>query len=294
MEKLYVIDFMNLAFRNYHAFSKHGLTNSAGEPTGTLHGMTSFMVGLIQDRNPDHIVVAMESDHSLRKEMFADYKKNREGKPSDFEAQLGSVKQMFNLLGIPMLRIYGYEADDVIGCVVNQFGVDKKSTIVSGDKDFMQLVNDDVRLYMPRPRGEHIIASYDEVEDKFGCSPEQVVDVLAIMGDKVDCIPGVNGIGAVGAAKLIKSFGSLDGIYENIDSDQISKAHRKKLEASSDDAFMSQKLAKIATDIPIHLSNEDVRFDPRRLKSSEFLDFLDYYELKAVKNKIFVKLNGLD
>jgi len=294
MKKLYIIDFMNLAFRNYHAFLKHNLSTTSGEPTGTLHGMTSFMVNLIQEREPDYIAVAMESDMSLRKQMFADYKKNREGKPSDFEDQLGSVKEMFSLLGIPMLRIEGLEADDVIGCLVKQFSEDKKSFIVSGDKDFMQLVSDNVKLYMPKTGGQHIIASYDDVENKFGCTPEQVVDVLAIMGDKVDCIPGVNGIGEKGAAKLIKSFGSLENIYKNIDSDQISKAHRLKLINHSDDAFMSQRLARIVTNIPLPVSDNDLSFDPRRLKDQEFLDFLDRYELKSIKNKIFVKLNGLD
>lgn len=293
MKKFYIIDFMNLAFRNYHAFYRHGLSTADGIPTGTLYGMTSFMVNLIQERNPSYIAVAMESDSSFRKQMFADYKKNREGKPSDFEDCLGHVKEMFTLLGIPMLRIEGLEADDVIGCLVNQFGSDKNSYIVSGDKDFMQLVGDNVKLHMPKTSGQHVIASYDEVEDKFGCTPEQVVDILAIMGDKVDCIPGVQGIGAKGAAKLIKSFGSLEGIYENIDSDQITNNHRNKLLASKDDAEMSQKLAKIVTDVSIPISDNDLLFDPRSLKKQEFIDFLDRYELKSIKNKIFVKLNGL-
>ncbi len=294
MKKLYVIDFMNLAFRNYHAFSKMNLYSSSGEPTGTLFGMTSFMVKLIQDREPDYIAVAMESDTSFRKDMFPDYKKNREGKPSEFEDQLGSVKEMFALLGIPSIRIADHEADDVIGCIVKQYGQGKQSTIVSGDKDFMQLVNDDVRLHMPRPGGRHIIADHEDVEKKFGCTPEQVVDVLAIWGDSVDCIPGVKGIGEKGAAKLIKSFGSLEEIYSNIDSDQISKPHRTKLLASKDLAFTCQKLAKIVTDADIQTSEEALSFDPRRLQSDEFLDFLDRFDLLSIKNKIIVNLNGLD
>jgi len=294
LKKLYIIDFMNLAFRNYHAFYKHGLSTSRGEPTGTLHGMTSFMVNLINNKNPDYIAVAMESDTSFRKDMFPGYKENREGKPSDFESQLGSVIQMFNLLGIPMLRSEGLEADDVIGCLVNQFSSDKKTYIISGDKDFMQLVNDNVKLYMPKSGGNHIIASYDEVETKFGCTPDQVVDVLAIMGDKVDCIPGVMGIGEKGAAKLIQKFGSLEAIYENIDSGDITKAHREKLLKSSDDAFMSQRLAKIVTDITMPVSENDLEFNSDLLRQQEFMDFLDRYELNAIKNKIKVKLNGID
>lgn len=293
MKTFYIIDFMNLAFRNYHAFYRHNLTTSSGEPTGTLYGMTSFMVNLIQQQKPDYIAVAMESDSSFRKDMYPDYKKNREGKPSDFEEQLGSVIQMFELLGIPMLRIPGLEADDVIGCLIEQNGQDKKNFIVSGDKDFMQLVNDNTRLYMPKSGGEYLIAGPDEVEDKFGCQPDQVVDVLAIMGDKVDCIPGVNGIGEKGAAKLIKSFGTLESIYENIDSDQITKAHKTKLMKSTDDAFMSQRLAKIVTNVPLSLQDSDIKFDSDRLKNPAFLDFLDTYELRSIKNKIFVKLNGL-
>jgi len=294
MKKLYIIDFMNLAFRNYHAFLKHGLTNSQGESTGTLYGMTSFMVNLIQDRNPDYIAVAMESDRSIRKELFADYKKNRAGKPSDFENELGSVIKMFSLLGIPLLKIDGLEADDVIGCVVKQFGSEVKSFIVSGDKDFMQLVSDDVKLHMPKTGSQYIIAGLDEVEDKFGCTPEQVVDVLALMGDKVDCIPGVTGIGAKGAADLIKSFGSLDNIYKNIDSNKISNSHRTKLVNCSDAAYISKKLATIVTDIPLPVTKEDISFDPRRLRNQDFIDFLDHYDLKSIKNKIIVKLSGLD
>jgi len=294
MGKFYIVDFMNLAFRNYHAFSRMNLQPKDGIPTGTLYGMTSFMVNLIQNRDPNYIAVAMESDTSHRKEIFPDYKKNRAGKPSEFEAQLTPVKEMFNILGIPMLRIEGYEADDVIGCLVKQFGPGKKSFIVSGDKDFMQLVSDDVKLHMPQNGGQHIIAGLDEVEEKFGCTPEQVVDILAIMGDSVDCIPGVMGIGEKGAAKLIKTFGSLDNIYNNINSNDISKLHRGKLIKSENIAFISQKLAKIETDITLLVHEEALEFDPERLKSVEFLDFLDRYELNKIKNKIIVKLNGLD
>src|SRR5690606_31633229 len=139
MKTLYVIDFMNIAFRNYHAFYRQNLTNSHGESTGALYGTAQFLLNLIQLKQPDYIAVALESDDSFRKDMYPDYKKNREGKPSDFESQLEPLKMMFGILGIPMIRIKGLEADDVIGSVVTKFKHQVECHIVSGDKDFMQL-----------------------------------------------------------------------------------------------------------------------------------------------------------
>ena len=276
MKKVFIIDFMNIAFRNYHAFEKMKLQTSTGVPTGTLFGYTSFLVNLIKNENPDYIAIAMESDESFRKDMFPAYKENRHGKPSDFEEHLASVMQMIKVLGIPMFRFRGMEADDVIGILTTQFKKDPDNEIyiVSGDKDFMQLVDDKTKMYMPKSKGLYSIGDTKAVFEKFGCKPDQVIDVLALMGDKVDCIPGVMGIGAKGAAKLITEFGSLDKIYESEEtlSKSVTKKQFEKLQNGKDDAYMSYKLATIVTDVSIQLDLETMRFNPRDIENDVFID----------------------
>jgi DNA polymerase-1 len=296
MKKVFIIDFMNLAFRNFHAFEKMNLTTSSGIPTGTLFGMASFMVNLIKNENPDYIAVAMESDESFRKDMFPSYKENRSGKPSEFEEYLPHVIQMFHTLGIPLFKFRGMEADDVIGILTKKFKDEADIFIVSGDKDFMQLVDDNVKLYMPKSKGLYSIAGKNEVFEKFGCRPDQVVDVLALMGDKVDCIPGVQGIGPKGASKLISQFGSLENMYADSEAlrKSVSTKQYEKLSNGMDDAFMSYKLATIVQDVDIKLGLNDISFSAENLKSQQFLDFCDTYELTSIKNKIFVDLNGID
>lgn len=297
MSKLYVIDFMNLFFRNYHAFEKMNMTTSDGIPTGALFGMATSLVSLIKKENPDYIAVAMESDQSIRKNIYPRYKENREGMPSDVERCLPHVVDLFRQLKIPMFKMTGYEADDVIGCIVKTFRDRVTHTyIVSGDKDFMQLIRNNVSLYIPKTKGEYVVANGNQCFQKFGCMPDQVVDVLALMGDKIDCIPGVQGIGPKGAAKLINQFGTVENMYSNEEElrKSVTAKQFKKLIAGKEDAMISKKLAKIVDRIVIPNDFNDLKFNPDSLKSDNFLEFLDRYELKSVKNKIFVDLNGLD
>lgn len=295
MKRVFLIDFMNLAFRNFHAFEKMGLKTSTGVPTGTLFGMASFIVNLVQNEQPDYIAIAMESDDCFRKSILSTYKENRQGKPSEFEEYLPHVIQMFNVLGIPMFKFRGMEADDVIGILTTKFKKDHEIFIVSGDKDFMQLVDDNVKLYMPKNKGTYVIAGEQEVQEKFGCTPNQVIDVLALMGDKVDCIPGVQGIGPKGAAKLISQFGSVKNMYADSEAlrKSVSKKQYEKLENGKSDAFTSYELAKIVTNIDIDMDAEIMAFSEDRLKNPYFLEFCDAYELTSIKNKIFVNLNGI-
>jgi len=298
MKKVFIIDFMNIAFRNYHAFEKMKLQTKSGIPTGTLFGYASFLVNLIKNENPDYIAVAMESDESFRKDILPSYKENRSGKPSDFEAELGNVVGMFRTLGIPLFKFRGMEADDVIGILTKKFRADPNNEvfIVSGDKDFMQLIDDKTKMYMPKSKGLYSIVGKEAVHEKFGCQPCQVIDILALMGDKVDCIPGVHGIGAKGAAKLIAEFGSIEKMYQDPVAlmKSTTKSQFNKLMDGEDDAFMSYKLATIVTDVNIDLDLEDMAFNPSIIEDPIFLSFCDTYELTSIKNKIFVNLNGID
>jgi DNA polymerase-1 len=287
---------MNLAFRNFHAFEKMGLKTSDGIPTGTLFGMASFIVNLVKNEQPDYIAVAMESDECFRKEILSSYKENRQGKPSEFEEYLPHVIQMFHVLGIPLFKFRGMEADDVIGILTSQFKKDAEIFIVSGDKDFMQLVDDNVKLYMPKSKGLYKTAGKEEVFEKFGCRPDQVVDVLALMGDKVDCIPGVQGVGPKGAAKLISQFGSLKNMYADSEAlrKSVSAKQFEKLDNGKSDAFTSYELATIVQNINIDMTLDTIAFNNENIKSQQFLDFCDTYELTSIKNKIFVDLNGIE
>ena len=255
---LFLIDGSNNVYRSY--FAIRNLTNSSGLATNAVYGFTQTLKKLLKDFEPDCIAVAFDiSRATTRHEAFADYKKDRRPMPDDLAIQLPFVNEVLEGFGIPVIGVEDWEADDLLGtlaCVARDRGYDV--VLATSDKDFFQLVGDGIKLFHT---GREVLYDAKGVEETFGLPPEKVVDVMAIWGDAIDNIPGVPGIGEKGAKALITEYGSLEGVYENLD--KLKPAQRKKLEENRDKAFISRDLARIKCD----LSVESIDFE--KLKRQE-------------------------
>ena len=273
---LFIIDGSNNVYRSYYAI--RNLTNSAGLSTNAVYGFVTTLRKLLKDHDPDCIAVAFdEGRETARTTQFADYKKDRKPMPDDLVVQIPLVYEVLEGFHIPVIRSTEWEADDFIGslaCSARDRGYDV--VIATSDKDFFQLVGDGIRLYHT---GRETLYDTKGVEDAFGLPPEKVVDVMAIWGDAIDNIPGVPGIGEKGAKVLIQQFGSLDGVYENLD--QIKKAaQRKALEDNRDKAYLSKELARIKCDLDLDIDFESLkRSDPDRAKLHDVFSRLEFASL---------------
>lgn len=263
--KLFVLDLMNLAYRAY--FGNPGLKTAAGHPTSMCYGVAIGVLKLLKEYKPDYLVFATDAKgKTFRHDMYDGYKAGRQQQPDDFQYQLNDLFRLINAWGFPVIGCPGYEADDVIGTIAKNFaGYPVQPTqdhplegleivIVSGDKDMMQLVGDHVSLLRVTNDGYKTVNGQG-VFEKFGCRPDQVVDCLAIIGDTSDAVPGVKGIGEKGAAKLIGTYGSLQGVYDNLQ--QIPTKIAAKLQLSKDMAFLSKSLVQIVTEVPLDLQLSD-------------------------------------
>ncbi|MCX7977418.1 MAG: DNA polymerase I [Bdellovibrionaceae bacterium] len=264
---LYLVDVSSMFFRAFYAVRP--LTSPSGLPVSAIYGFLSMLVRLLKEENPRHIVFCYDrKEPSFRASLYPDYKANRAEMPEDLARQIPYIKRLAELLGIPTLEVPGYEADDIIGTLsrlgpAHRFNV----VIVSGDKDFGQLVGPHVRMY-DSMKG----VWYDEqgVKEKWGVPPSQIIDYLALVGDSSDNIPGAKGIGPKGAIKLLETWGSLDAIYENLDRVEP-KSLREKLEAAKEDAYLSRRLVTIVQDLPL---SEDFSTYARRPVDREGLKTL--------------------
>jgi DNA polymerase I len=294
-KKLFIIDAMAMAFRNYHAFGQRPLMTSSGIHTSAVFGSSMFMTKLIEDEKPDLVIVATDSkEKTFRHEMYKEYKANRTEMPEDLADQLPFFFELFSAMGIPVLRQPGVEADDIIGSICKQFASPETHCfIVSGDKDFMQLVGPNVSLYSPKKNEPALLIQAPGVFEKFGCKPEQVIDVLALIGDTSDNVPGVHGIGEKGASKLISEFHNLEGIYKNIDS--ISNVKLKNaLQNDRDSAFLSRLLVTIKTDLDLDVSPEDMLLNKDALANQRLLDLYTKLEFRGLSAKMKERLASQD
>ena len=287
-KKFLIIDTMAMAFRNFHAFGQNQLRNSTGLPTSVVFGSLNFLLKLLVDEKPDYLVFATDAKvKTFRHELYSNYKANRLAMPEELAVQIPYLYDLIDVLGAKTLRSTDLEADDLIGSMVNKFASpDLPFYIVSGDKDFMQLVNDHVFLLSPQKGGEAKCIDTQGVYAKYGCSPSQVIDILAIMGDSSDNVPGVRGIGEKGAQQLVEKFHSLEGIYENLDS-IANRKQREALEAGRDIAFLSKKLVTIKTDAPLPFQLDEFLCKPEEiLESRALLQFCEKLELRSLASRI--------
>lgn len=239
-EKLYIVDISNFIHRAAHAMSD--LSTKEGFPTGAIYGTFSMLSTFMAKYKPKYMLICYDwaGADSVRKTWYANYKSNRE-KKDNISAQELLIRRIISLLNIPSIEVPGWEADDLIASAVGKFKHEFDIEILTGDKDLMQLVENGVILHDTM---KNIRYSINDVYNKYGVYPHQIVDYLAIMGDKVDCIPGIYGIGKVGACSLLKSFSSIEDIYNNIEfiTDRRLLA---KLHAGKESAFISKKLANL-------------------------------------------------
>jgi DNA polymerase-1 len=252
MPRLFLLDGTALLYRAHFAMARSGLSTPEGQPSGATYGFALTLRKLLEDEKPDHIAVAFDPPGpTFRHKKFKAYKATREKIPEELVDQLPWVRELVRAHGILIYEVPGFEADDVIGTLTRQAearGHDVR--IVTGDKDFMQLISPRVKLYnVFKQDAAVVIEDEKSVREKFGTDPEHVIDVLAIMGDASDNVPGVKGIGEKGAAKLIQQFGSVAGVLEHLD--EVKGKAREYIERDREQMLLSRELVTIATDVPL-------------------------------------------
>ena len=252
MTRLFLLDGTALAYRAHFAMARSGLTTPEGLPSGATYGFALTLRKLLEDEKPEQIAVAFDPPGpTFRHKRYAPYKATREKIPDELVVQLDWLRDLVRAHGISIFEVRGFEADDVIGTLARQAEArGDEVRIVTGDKDFMQLVSPRVKLYnVFKQDAAVVIEDESAVMAKFGTDPAHVIDVLAIMGDSSDNVPGVHGIGEKGAAKLIQQFGSVDGVLANLD--QVKGKAREYIERDREMLLLSRELVTIATDVPL-------------------------------------------
>lgn len=280
MKKLYLVDVSSMFFRAFYAVRP--LTTPEGLPTNAIYGFTSMIVKLLKEEKPDYLGFCYDlPTPSFRKEIYPEYKAHRTETPPDLIPQIPYIKKMVDALGIPSFEMNGFEADDIIG-TLTEIGSKHhcQVMIVSGDKDFAQLVRPGVEL-LDTMKDTRIDS--DGVKSKWGVRPDQFIDYLALIGDTSDNIPGITGVGPKTAQKLLNDFDTLDGIYKNIDSIK-SLSLKEKLIHEKEKALISKKLATIVTDIPMTDNLDHLK--PAPFKKEELLHLLRELNFKTFEKTL--------
>jgi DNA polymerase-1 len=257
--RIFLIDGSSQMYRAYHAMRGAGLSGPGGKTTHAVYIFVTMLRKLIEDHKPQYIAASFDlAGPTFRSEMATDYKANRAPMPPDLAEQIPWVHEACEALGVPILTYTRFEADDVIGTLATSAVAEGfEVAIVTGDKDFYQLVHDGLKVYNPKEEGTWYDA--EGVKEKFGVAPEQVVDVLALMGDSIDNIKGVPGIGEKGARDLIAAYGNLENLLAHA-SEISNKRQREGLLNHADDARQSRDLARIRTDVPVEFDAEALRY----------------------------------
>lgn len=295
MEKLFLLDAYALIYRAYYAFIKNPRYNSKHVNTSAIMGFVNTLNEVITKESPTYLGVAFDpSGPTFRHEAYAEYKAQREACPEDIKTSVPVIKQILDAYHIPILEVDGYEADDVIGTLATKAGaMDINTYMLTPDKDYAQLVKENVFMYRPRfgDTGYEILGE-KEVKEKYDISsPSQVIDLLGLMGDTADNIPGCPGVGEKTAAKLIKQFGSIEHLVEN--TTQLKGALKKKVEENKEKILFSKFLATIKVDVPIELDLEQLKIaapDEAALgKLFEELEFKNFAKRIIKKSQTNIK-----
>lgn len=287
MDKLFLIDAYALIYRSYYALIKNPRINSKGFNTSAIMGFVNTLNEIMTKEQPTHIAVAFDHGKTFRDEAFPQYKAQREETPEDIRRSVPVIKDIIAAMNIPALQADGFEADDIIGTLAVKAGVLGVETyMLTPDKDYGQLVRDNVFIFRPRHGGGYEKMGPKEVCAKYAIdSPQRVIDLLALMGDSADNFPGCPGVGEKTAAKLIAQFGDVDNMLEN--TADIKGKLREKVESAVDDIRMSKFLATIRTDVPIDLDLDSMRLgEPDEQKLREIFNELEF---KTLADKILNK-----
>jgi len=314
-KRLFLLDAYALIFRGYYAFINNPIVNSQGLNTSAIMGFMNSLLDVIKRERPDHLAVAFDKDGSVdRAEMFAAYKANRDETPEAIQIAIPYIKNILTAMHIPCIEKPGYEADDIIGTLAKQAEKQGyKVYMVTPDKDFAQLVSENIFMYKPSRMGNGIeIWGIPEVQAKFGVKdPEQVIDFLGMMGDSVDNIPGFPGVGEKTAKKFLEEFGSIENLVAN--THLLKGKMKEKIEANVEQGLLSKKLARIMLDVPVEFHEENFELNTpdtekvkQLFKELEFRRMLDNFlkvfgeepeqvrvtnEPKEVKKKVSITTN---
>ncbi len=263
-KRLVLIDGHALAFRAFHAMANANLRTSSGEPTYAVYGFLQILLTMLQEQHPDYVAVAFDVGRTFRDDLYTEYKAGRAETPAEFHQQLARIKEALQTLNIPIYTREGYEADDVIGTLARR-ATDKglDTIILTGDTDTLQLVDDHVNVLLANPYGSRTTTTlYDEpkvCERYDGLSPAQLTDLRGLLGDKSDNIPKVQGIGDKTAIPLLKQFGTVENLYDNLQ--LVPDKHRKKLDGHREQVIFNKELSRIVCDVSIDLDIEAARLN---------------------------------
>ena len=283
MQKIFLIDGHSQIFRMYYAFMRRPMVNSKGEDTSILFGFTKMLLELIAKEQPTHLAVAFDPPaKTFRHEAFPEYKANRSAAPELVKAALEPLQEILGAFNIPVVMMPGFEADDVIGSMATQWGDNGNQVyMVTPDKDYGQLITQNIFQYKPGKGGNEVeIIGKNEVCANYGiCDPQQVIDILTIWGDSSDNVPGIRGIGEVGAKKLIAKYGSLESIIEHVD--ELPQKQQESIKGSLEQIRMSRFLVTIKTDIELPVKLEDIEF--KGTTSAEISRIFNRFEFNSLR-----------
>ena len=288
--RLFILDGMALAYRSHFAFITNPIRTSKGEVTSAIFGFANTLLSILESEKPTHIVACFDtSAPTSRHEMYPEYKANRQAMPEDLRAQIPQIFRLLEAFNIPILRYDGYEADDTIGTLTQMADEDGHydSYMVSLDKDLGQLISEHTFLWKPGKRNaDHEVVTLPVLLENWGIEKaSQVIDILALMGDASDNIPGIPGVGEKTAKTLIEQFHSVENLLAN--TDQLKGKRRITVEENADKAILSKKLATIDRQVPLTISLEELKAKPYH--QNDLLNILDEFELRTIKSRLFGK-----
>nr|MCR4910110.1 DNA polymerase I [Bacteroidales bacterium] len=284
--KLFLIDGHALIFKMYYAFLGRPMVNSKGEDTSILFGFTKYLLELIEREKPTHIAVAFDPPGgTFRNQLYPEYKANRAETPQLVIDALDPLSEIVKSMGIPVLMVKGFEADDVIGSMAKRSaGEGFEVYMVTPDKDYGQLIEPGIFQYKPGKGGsDNEVFGVKEICEKYKIdSPTQIIDILTLCGDSSDNVPGVQGVGPVGAAKFLSKYGSVENIYAHLS--ELTPKQQEMFKAAMDYLPLSKKLVTIKTDIPLMVSAAQMQLNSE--VGPELTTWLDRYEMPSLKRHI--------
>ena len=287
MKKVILVDGNNLLFRSYYATAYKGsiLRNSKGFPTNALFGFINMLNKIISEENPSYMMIAFDKGKTFRHEKYKEYKDGRKETPDELKKQFPVAKEIAKAMGIPCFEIDEYEADDIIGTFAKEVDLNDNfiATIISSDKDLLQLISDDVEVKLLKSN-DYIRMNKNTFIETYGFTPEKITDLKGIMGDASDNIPGVKGIGEKGAISLIQKYGKIENIYNNIE--EIKGKTKEKLLNDKENAFFSKELATIYKDVPIDKDLTKIKYNGITPK---LIPLLKEYEFFSLIKKLNIK-----
>ena len=285
MKKVVLVDGNNLLFRSYYAtaYSGNFMRNADGFPTNGLYGFVNMLNKIINEENPEYMVVAFDIGKTFRHEKYSEYKGGRDDTPNDLKVQFPYAKKILSAMGIMYLEKEGYEADDIIGTIAKEVDINDYfvGLIVSSDKDLLQLISNDVEVKLLKTK-DYIRMNRDVFFETYGIEPIRMIDLKGLMGDSSDNIPGVKGIGEKTALKLLQEYDTIENLYDNID--KLKGATKVKLESGKKSAFDSKEIATIYRDVPLDIKLEDTKYVKK--ESPELIEIYNYLGFYSFLKKI--------